>query len=120
MALKTLPTAEESLPMETLWSDIRFALRNLKHFKVWAAVIILSLGVGIGANTLMFSLVNGLLLRTLNVSEPRSLVRLRWTGPADFTRVNEEGNNFTNAATGHPLRTGFSRVIFDALKSNRQ
>jgi len=101
--------------LEILLQDIRFGLRTLWQSKVWTAIIILSLGVGIGANTAIFSLVNGLLLRTLSVSKPETLVRLRWSGPADLSGIADKG---LPDEEGHDLRTKFSRVIFDQLRTD--
>ena len=54
--------------------DIRYALRWLARSPAFAAVAILSLGLGVGVNTAMFSLVDALLLRPIPVSDPDSLV----------------------------------------------
>src|ERR1700735_5673714 len=81
-------------------------------------MVVLSLGLGIGANTLMFSLVNGLFLRTIPVSSPETLVRLRWSGSSDFTGVDEA--TLPDASTGHPLRSNFSRIIFNQLRQDNQ
>jgi predicted permease len=69
-------------------TDMRDALRALKATPVVSAVAILSLALGIGANTAIFSLVNALMLRTLPVKEPQQLVqvlasptRASWTNP---------------------------------------
>src|SRR3954471_9097310 len=56
--------------------DFQLAVRSLRSTPVVSAVAILSLALGIGANTAMFSLVNSLLLRSLPVKEPRALVIL--------------------------------------------
>ena len=59
---------------ETLWKDIRYALRWMRRSPGFSAVAILSLGLGVGVNTAMFSLVDSLLLRPLPVSSPDTLV----------------------------------------------
>jgi macrolide transport system ATP-binding/permease protein len=60
--------------METLFKDIRYALRGLLKRPGFAAVGIVSLALGIGANTAIFSLVNTVLLRSLPVDHPEEVV----------------------------------------------
>ena len=60
--------------METLLRDIRYGLRSLLKSPGFAAVIVLTLALGIGANTAVFTLIDTLLLRTLPVANPRELV----------------------------------------------
>ena len=61
--------------MTILVQDLRLALRVLLGAKTWTLVVLLSLALGIGANTALFSTVNGLLLQTVSVHEPERLVR---------------------------------------------
>ena len=65
----------------TLKSDLRFALRGLRRNPLFAAVAILSLALGIGANTAIFTLLDQMLLRKLPVRAPEELVMLYQQGP---------------------------------------
>jgi predicted permease len=60
--------------METLWQDLKYGARALLRSPGFAAMASLTLALGIGVNTALFSLVNGLLLRHLPVSHPEELV----------------------------------------------
>src|SRR5712692_5993079 len=60
--------------------EVRLAFRTLLKSPVFTAVAVLSLALGIGANTAMFGLVDQILLRLLPVHNPRELVQLRLEG----------------------------------------
>jgi predicted permease len=70
--------------MSELLRDLHFGLRLLAKSPVFAATAALLLAIGIGANTLIFSVVDALLLRPLPVSHPENLVRLVEVHPNDF------------------------------------
>jgi predicted permease len=67
--------------MSTISQDLRFAFRTLGRSPVFTAVAVLSLALGIGVNTALFSFIDRLLLRSLPVRDPQSLVLLDSPGP---------------------------------------
>src|SRR5262245_14171231 len=75
-----------------MFQDIRYALRVLLKNKGWTTMVVLSLALGIGGNTALFSAINGMLLRKLPVADPDTLVRLRYVGQNDMsTNRNDYG-----------------------------
>ena len=67
--------------LETTWQDIRFALRAMRKTPVITAIALLSLALGIGANTAIFSLIDAVMLRMLPVQNPEQLVRIQFRSP---------------------------------------
>ena len=75
--------------LESIAADVRYALRALRATPGFALVAILSLGLGIGANTAIFSLLNAVVLRTLPVERPDELLQVTMGG-------DQGGSEFTN------------------------
>lgn len=75
---------------ESIWRDVAYGARLLLKDRVFTAVALLTLTLGIGANTAVFSLLNSLLWRSLPIRNPRELVRIRLTNlpPTDRAWVN--------------------------------
>ena len=94
--------------IETLIQDVKYALRGLARQKTFTAVAVVTLALGIGANTAIFSVVNELLLRPLPYSQAESLVMLWEVTPdgrhqntisrANFRAWQEQGASFESMA----------------------
>ena len=67
--------------LDTLSRDMRYALRALRHNPVFTVVALITIAIGIGANTAVFSVVNSVLLRPLHYPQPDQLVALRQLAP---------------------------------------
>lgn len=67
--------------METAWKDLRYAFRVLAKSPGFTAVVVLSLALGIGANTAIFSLADAFLFRPMPVDQPDRLVAIYLTSP---------------------------------------
>jgi predicted permease len=65
--------------MKTIWHDMLFGLRQLRKSPGFTAVALLSLALGIGANTAIFSMINGILYKSLPVRDPHELRVINWT-----------------------------------------
>jgi predicted permease len=88
----------------------------LTRSKGWTAVVVLSLALGIGANTAIFTAINGLLLRTVPVDHPEALVRFRYQGD------NEMANNFgsygyTEKFNGRKTEESFSYPMYEQFRA---
>ena len=86
--------------MNALWRDIRHAARSLRKAPGFLAVVILTLGLGIGANTAIFSLMDQVLLRPLPVHDPGGLVLL--DGPGAF-----QGRTMNAMTFSYPMYKDF-------------
>ena len=78
--------------MDTLFQDLRYALRRLVRAPGFTLVAALSLGLGIGANTAIFSLVNAVMLKGLPVEDVSSLVEIYFS----------EENGYPYATSSYP------------------
>src|SRR5262245_46024803 len=92
--------------MTNFWQDVRYAFRVLSTNRGFAIIAILTLALGIGANTALFSVVNGVLLNPLPYSNPHELVEL-YTKTAAFERGSISYPNFLD---WQKLNHSFSKI----------
>jgi macrolide transport system ATP-binding/permease protein len=88
--------------LDTLGADVRYALRTMAANKTFAALAILSLALGIGANTAIYSFMDSILLRSLPVPDPESLVVLTWQArrERDFVMQSMSGTTYEDPRSG--------------------
>jgi predicted permease len=102
--------------MQTLIQDLRYGVRMLIKTPGFTAIAILSLALGIGANTALFSVVDALLLKTLPVKEPERLLLFKSVAPRDFSAGSYTGNSSTDPATGERIMTSFPFQSFSRMR----
>ena len=88
--------------MALLLADLRFALRGLRRSPLFATVAILSLALGIGANTAIFTLIDQILLRKLPVKHPEQLVMIYQEGA-------HNGSNMGSRMHSYPIYQDYQK-----------
>jgi predicted permease len=99
-----------------LGQDFRYARRMMRRDPAFTAVTIVSLALGIGANTAVFSLTDAALLKELPVTRPKELVVLEWTSGAETLARSIDGNWHVDPRTGRTTVTSFSVPAFERMR----
>lgn len=120
LVLDPMPHPEDTR-MNALLADLRYGLRSLRRRPAYALVAILTLGVGIGASTAMFSIANGVVLQPMPYPEPDRLVRVFDTNvergalsstssPANFAGWRTAAKSFSSMMGYHDASLTFTGV----------
>ncbi|HLW77447.1 MAG TPA: ABC transporter permease [Bryobacteraceae bacterium] len=100
--------------MRHLWTDLRYSLRSFRKAPLFTAVAVLSLALGIGANTAIFTLLDQVLLRMLPVKDAQQLVELRMRG-------RHYGSNWGQNMISYPMFRDFQdhNEVFSEMYARR-
>ena len=93
--------------IDGIWKDLRVGFRMLGKNPAFTAVTVLSLALGIGANTAIFTLIDAVMLRMLPVNHPEQLISLRMTDPRD--------RNFSRSVDGNS-ETSFPYPVYSQMR----
>lgn len=110
--------------MQTLWQDLRYAVRMLLKSPGFTLIAVMAIALGIGANTAIFSVVNAVLLKPLPYPDSEKIMDIGLfnsqledkrgnLGEADFLAVKERNQSFANVAAFTTPRNGFNLTGID-------
>jgi predicted permease len=107
--------------LEHLIQDVRYGLHAMRRSPGFTAVAVLSLALGIGANTAIFSLIDGVLLKMLPVQNPQQLLQLNWAsrGWPDGI-MNGISGSWNEDKSGRSTSTSFAYPGYEQIRTHNQ
>lgn len=104
--------------VEQFAQDLRYGLRTLRRNPGFTLIAVLSLGLGIGANTAVFSLVDAVILKSLPVRAPQELRIVQWVRKHDGLEISTSGYNAEDPSTGQLVCGSFSYGTYQMFRKN--
>ncbi|MBY0503134.1 MAG: ABC transporter permease [Bryobacteraceae bacterium] len=112
--------AQWSFPLlEQLAQDVRYAVRDMAAHRMFTAVAVLSLALGIGANTAIYSFMDAVMLRALPVSQPEQLVILNWRAKDNPRVVASHWGEIYDHDAGGVISPNFPYPAYELLRNNQ-
>ena len=104
--------------MQTLWQDLRYGARALLKKPAFTLIVVLTLALGVGANSAIFSVFNGIVLKPLPSKDPARLVGFREYQPRRVPRLARtepklRADDRLSRQLDHPQQRGFDDVCGD-------
>jgi len=103
---------------EELIQDVGYGLRLLRTNPGFTTIAVLTLALGIGANTAIFSLIDAVMLKMLPVENPEQLVLLNWVAPGWPYMIHSLTGNSNRDKSGRSTSTSFSYAIFENIRQH--
>jgi predicted permease len=101
--------------LDSAWQDARYGLRQLRKSPALAAAVVLSVAIGVGSNTAIFTLVDAALLKPLPVQDPDALRIVEWTSDGFPDGIQNINGDFGPGAGGRSLGSSVSAALYRKL-----
>jgi predicted permease len=105
---------------EPVAQDIRYAFRSMAGSKLFTSMAVLSLALGIGANTAIYSFMDGVMLRALPVKHPEQLVILNWRAKSEAPVVHSHWGSNYDEPGGGTTSPNFPYPAFELLRDHNE